>query len=1546
MQDQENDPQSHQHFEEWVAWKDRFDRGLALFGELDSSRGETEKEWMEVAVALAAIDRSLGIDMEDALSGKGGGKGRAGPQSMFDAFKKWTMESHTFVDVKLSESELTSVSEAVLELMEEEGVMPALQYTYPPEPPRRGLKSRPLSVDQKATNAIFLRRLRAGWKEANKEMRRQMAHAIEDAETIFRLKKNPHSKSATRRSSEAKEQDGEDEEKKEDEEDEPPLAKLNAYERDQGFRDRKEKYTYNALDAMGVRRLAAWLEEDEDRLKERDRLREMDRVEEARRAHESWAKRKDELRIKLPQRPATAIPQPGGEWQPPRFDFSSGKGLVRPNKVKFASTTIDLMRSSGAKYAYAMGQGRQGMEGDLEKCKRQAARWRADHKAKQRRRDEEREEGRRKAFEEWSQQKSLTDRTLTELKFVDPPTGASDVSQWLEVGQALKRVDGRLLRDFVHWTGSAFSAAHCQMVWDALPPVACDTHSLAYSALRETFLKLLKPGINYREAFERMTRRKRKSEEGAEMALTKRELRTLLTKELGIVMKEDELRRLIDAFDTNQDQVVSWREFEDFTGGDRDPTRGDAAARLRERCAWQTTCRETGMPNAYTTTVCTSSHSRDPADTGTSGPAPWGGSLEVTVLKNGETRKRLELPGRKRRVEVLRRYGLLSEYDDEYDEEYEGESQRQQGQKKCAAATWSIEERQAGLRVLLKLGRPNREAEELKKVIENGQPPAAPRLWPAALGHEDVGRDPSALTTEMLLCWGAAPDSRVAFFSLEMSGAEGSRAFRQGEFREICRDPPDADSSPEGQFWIRDLRPNTLYDFRMRAFNGFGPSPYSHRAFATRPTVPDAPVLVRSSPTELQLRWQFGSRYALRLKELRHVFDEVDRDGSGDVSRDELLEALASDHPGLLALLKSSKLGGGSNGNNSSTALTIFDAIEANDDENISWEEFLRYFSSTGMLDDSMTSSRGGGGGKAKAGTAGTKYVVEQCECEEVDKWKEVWRGTGGEASIKGLEPGQGYRFRVLCIGGTGLEGPRSPDVVANTLLEAPSAPRVASAITSSSVALKWEPCGFVGPAKDEKAVNRMLAEWAKAGTEDNGVNLAEVFSRYDTDRSGAMDALELGNLLEDLGVNPTEERLRVAFAEFDSNSDGIISFEEFEAWWGRSQVTYILKRDAGVHAWACEAALLAGTSSGGGGSANQDILQNILSRLPAAPLSIASYRGALEKCTIAGLSPNTLYRARLRASNARTQSSLSPAAVFMTAPLRPEPPAVVRSDSKEVVLKWYPGRGGSHKYVLERLFLESLEMGPESAGGAGKDKKGWEVMYEGGDNVVRATSLASNSVYRFRVASVNLAGGRSEWSEQTQVATLSRDEANAWRPSTAADQFTVDCNGNVVVGDSIIFTERLYVDSTGRLMAGLSSGPAGTMAGSTPRLDVSMLSIGSEISRMETFGEFVGERTVAGHVIKDSFTSMRRKHIATAGTADGALLYNKISAARRTLRIEVMWSTVSRKEADQFLIQKGAIVERAEKKLLQFEMFRAPWVDESRRKGVKAEWDILTKDV
>lgn len=145
-----------------------------------------------------------------------------------------------------------------------------------------------------------------------------------------------------------------------------------------------------------------------------------------------------------------------------------------------------------------------------------------------------------------------------------------------------------------------------------------------------------------------------------------------------------------------------------------------------------------------------------------------------------------------------------------------------------------------------------------------------------------------------------------------------------------------------------------------------------------------------------------------------------------------------------------------------------------------------------------------------------------------------------------------------------------------------------------------------------------------------------------------------------------------------------------------------------------------------------------------------------------------------------------------------------------------------------------------------------------------------------------------------------------------------MDADGDIVVGDTIIFTERLYVDRDGELLVP-GGGPtssnsssnilavsqrshpshhqdfpaasSGTGCGSAPRVSLSMASLEYQTTKRREGkgrvrgptagrrpstttslvvpgaagsngggGEFVGERTAAAHVLQDSFRSLRRK--------------------------------------------------------------------------------------
>ena len=59
---------------------------------------------------------------------------------------------------------------------------------------------------------------------------------------------------------------------------------------------------------------------------------------------------------------------------------------------------------------------------------------------------------------------------------------------------------------------------------------------------------------------------------------------------------------------------------------------------------------------------------------------------------------------------------------------------------------------------------------------------------------------------------------------------------------------------------------------------------------------------------------------------------------------------------------------------------------------------------------------------------------------------------------------------------------------------------------------------------------------------------------------------------------------------------------------------------------------------------------------------------------------------------------------------------------------------------------------------------------------------------------------------------------------------------------------------------------------------------------------------------------------------------------AARELRMQVVWCTVSNRDAAPYLLRPGDVVQRDAGHTLQFETFRCPWTDEHKRKSHQQE--------
>ena len=527
--------------------------------------------------------------------------------------------------------------------------------------------------------------------------------------------------------------------------------------------------------------------------------------------------------------------------------------------------------------------------------------------------------------------------------------GNVSVQDLIAIGKALKKVDRSTLSEWSAVCGDKINFNHCSILWDSFEPIACDVHNTAYSQTRDAFIKLLRPGVDYKEIFQDVVHRKLAAEGAdladmneddrkavhANMSLTKRDM-TKVLRMLGIAMKPGDMRVLIDAFDENGDGVVTLTEFMNFVGPKRDK-RGGTSMSLNQKCCWSTTCQLTGMANAYSVSPIDKRTAKARQKTLNSSRASEGiaklqdefadvgisidGSnlCQIIELNNGEFRLKVELKERKRREEILKSYGLLQDLelkranlestqgghgktkDDNYDDDFDNGSpdahatydddfvqdddkDKLKPANRCSFVTWEMDRRLEGLKWLFAYTQVAREEAELNAIIANGKAPKKVDLTVAPLSDAEVDCDDEALCRELLIRWTPAASDLVSFFSLESSGQVGTGK-AEGTFTEVCRDPPDASSDFEYKFWLKGLVPGATYNFRMRAFNGYGPGEYTYKAFTTRPIAPTTPRVIFLSADAVSLRWVFGKGFNARMAELKRIFEAADADGSGNVNR-------------------------------------------------------------------------------------------------------------------------------------------------------------------------------------------------------------------------------------------------------------------------------------------------------------------------------------------------------------------------------------------------------------------------------------------------------------------------------------------------------------------------------------------------------------------------------------------------------------------------------------------------------------------------------------
>ncbi|KAF0689453.1 Aste57867_19105 [Aphanomyces stellatus] len=1370
-------------------------------------------------------------------------------RSLGDHWVRWTKTNHSFNKVRLSDAQAKKFGGATRQLMEfveaDNVYLLTIKWRVAAKPQKGDTAKiaarRCLSADEKKLNAVFKALCKKFWMQAQ--------HRVVELlrEKMKAIVKQGRDKDAAR-----------------------------------APRSHAEIETA-ILTNLGVKRIVQWVEDDKEAIESKEEETQREKQEEGTMAHNAWVKRKDRLRVRVPTSPT----QKGAiksMWKPPRFDFSTS-GVVRPKKMEIPSCAVELMRGSGLKYVHAMSEGFQGRGGDLDKCREvlikkghvfksnfnmqdpdstfSEDRYHFEKQAKDPKAKEgavSREDGSKESYAAWMAAKARRDKAVAFLDHMTKPKDmepeAAPATRWEDVGRALKGIDRGLLVTWMTWSEGFMSQGRCRILWESFPPIACDVHSTS-SAIRDIFLKLLhRKEVNYKDAFLKFAAKKHskavKNGLADEDMKDEDKLQTyaqMNTKEftkflavLGILLQPEECDRVVEYFDGNGDGTITIQEFLAVTGEERPAQcHGDTEMALKDVCMWETVCHECGMLNAFQMVVST---------------------------KKDKQRLRAELPAhvKRRQLSRFKCNPILNMRDVKENAPYA-----------CDYSGWTAEKGQECLTKLDLWSVENRERKALQTLVTKGSPPEAPTLFK----DEDATLDP---TTMLLLRWHPPPvhgNNGAAFYILETSGAEGSSTYKQNVFRELVRDPQDFHDNqgePRYHFVMTGLAPNTKYALRLRALNAFGAGPYTFGYFTTVPTAPPAPMATKVTWNSIHLSWNSSIWYETQLKELRQVFDEADTDHNGEISRDEFVEEIEKRKPRILDFLQKTTV---ATSDTTGVPLNMFDAIETNDSNTISWNEFVALFQSSIDVEAALATDKPGasvGTSKRTSGGGGTRprarYILKQCVDDAAGTYAEVYRGTKPYFVLHGLAAGTAYQFRVQTLNDDDQASLHSAATIVHTALTTPPAP-VVGALTETSVTLSWAEGSAAandqltlaqktkkmkkGAVLDD-TVHRMLKEWAKETMVDTpSIDFVGKFKRYDADGSGFIELPEFKTLLAELGVAPTTERLQAYMNEFDTNNDGKISFDEFKAWWNKDDVEYMLKRATG-----------------------------------ASPSTVC-YRGSGTKTSVAGLTPNTLYHFRLRHVSSHGTSSLSPACSLMTLPRIPSPVGVIEAMATKLRLKWHPGQHGGDRFLVEYKFVECLEKKSVKT-----PKDTWVVGYEGGDTTATLMGLTPNCVYRLRARAANGHRGWSEYGHVTQACTAIKDLS--LKPASAAERFKIEVGapGCMVVGDTILFTERLFMGEKGKVME------------EEERKGKSKSSFAGK------HADSIGERTVAArvtNVVVDAFTQ------------------------RVVVMLDVAWSTVLLYDA---VLQKtlaatatltvDSKIARGEAAILKYETFRLPWQDEVAR--------------
>ena len=187
----------------------------------------------------------------------------------------------------------------------------------------------------------------------------------------------------------------------------------------------------------------------------------------------------------------------------------------------------------------------------------------------------------------------------------------------------------------------------------------------------------------------------------------------------------------------------------------------------------------------------------------------------------------------------------------------------------------------------------------------------------------------------------------------------------------------------------------------------------------------------------------------------------------------------------------------------------------------------------------------------------------------------------------------------------------------------------------------------------------------------------------------------------------------------------------------------------------------------------------------------------------------------------------------------------------------------------------------------------------------------------------------------RSNTGTVSKRKDEIVPTSTnAVDLFRIECTSDIVIGDTILFTERVM---------GFIPEDLGSRRRSRKVKEIN-----------KSHRQVVGEQTVCAMVTRERWSRASiTKRSSRKGNQTSSYPLEELSSSRgvkssstksslpdRSLCLRVLWSTASTPAASKELAAPNTLIWRQERKLCHYEMHRIEWVDEESRLPYANQWE------